>query len=205
MVTSFMQPMSLLNLLLILLRCLSLSQAYSIRSQSTRQEVFQHLTKSLAATVGLASLTASKRPALAAETDGAKIGITDEQLKEIIRSDVVDRQFLATANLTPSVYRASATFTDEIDTYAMDQWIRGTRKLFVGEKSNVRLVGDIDVSPEKVEFRFDEDLCFNIPFKPVVALSGRVLLERDASGYIISYREFWDQDVATVLKTAKFK
>ena len=47
---------------------------------------------------------------------------------------------------------------------------------------------------------------FNIPFKPVVALSGKVVLERDLNtGLIVSYREFWDQDVTTVLKSAKFK
>jgi hypothetical protein len=69
----------------------------------------------------------------------------------------------------------------------------------------VRLVGDVQVSPEAVEFRFDEDLMFRIPFRPVVKLSGRLVLTRDKeTGLISSYREYWDQDVATVLKSAKF-
>ena len=74
----------------------------------------------------------------------------------------------------------------------------------MGEKSDVRLVGDIDVSAEKVEFRFDEDLMFRIPLRPTVSLTGKVVLTRDDAGYITSYKEFWDQDVVTVLKSAKF-
>jgi hypothetical protein len=126
-------------------------------------------------------------------------------LKAIVKADMVDRQFLVTGNLTPSIYKKTATFTDEIDTYQMDQWMKGTQKLFVGEKSDVRLVGDVEVSPDKIEFRFDEDLMFRVPFNPIVSLSGKVVLKRDTeTGLISSYQEFWDQDVATVLKTAKF-
>jgi hypothetical protein len=133
-----------------------------------------------------------------------KLGLSNAELKSIVRSDLVEKQFLVTGDLTRSIYKPTATFTDEIDTYGMDQWMKGTQKLFVGSKSDVRLVGDVEVSPEKVEFRFDEDLMFNIPFKPVVSLSGKVVLTRDETGFITSYREFWDQDVATVLRTAKF-
>ena len=132
--------------------------------------------------------------------------LTDEQLRQIVTSDVIDNQFLVTGNLTPAAYLPSATFTDEIDTYGYQQWREGTQKLFVSEGSDVRLVGDVKVTPETVEFRFDEDLMFRIPFRPVVSLSGRVVLTRDPStGKIASYREYWDQDVATVLKSAKVK
>ena len=90
----------------------------------------------------------------------------------------------------------------------MLQWIQGTQRLFRGDGSNVRLVGDVNVSDDKVEFRFDEDLMFNIPLlHPVVNLnlSGKVVLERSPdSGLITSYREFWDQDVKEVLITALF-
>jgi len=131
--------------------------------------------------------------------------ISDAKLKEIIRKDVVENQYLCNGQLTRSVYDESATFTDEIDTYKMDQWITGTQKLFVGENSEVRLVGDIDVTSEAVTFRFDEDLQFRIPLRPTVALTGKVVLKRDpTTGLIISYQEYWDEDVATVLKSAKF-
>ena len=175
------------------------SHALSISSPSSRQDFIKNVASSVTsiALVG----TAAPLSSLAADT----LGLSDKELQDIVRSDLVDRQFLVTANLTPSIYRPTATFTDEIDTYSMPQWIKGTQKLFVGAKSQVRLVGDVAVTPQAVEFRFDEDLCFNIPFQPIVALSGKVVLERDEAGYITSYREFWDQDVATVLKTAKFK
>ena len=150
------------------------------------------------------SLTVPPQPSHAADTAYGKLDLTDKQLKEIIKSDVLKRQFLVTGVLTRSVYKPTATFTDEIDTYEMDQWMKGTQRLFVGSKSEVRLVGDVEVSPEKVEFRFDEDLMFNIPFNPVVSLTGKVILTRDETGYITSYREFWDQDTWSVLKSAKF-
>ena len=56
---------------------------------------------------------------------------------------------------------------------------------------------------QQVEFRFDEDLCFNIPFKPVVSVTGRCVLTRDPqSGLIVQYREYWDKSPADVVKTA---
>ena len=140
----------------------------------------------------------------AVEGANGKLNLTDNELKDIVKSDILKRQFLVTGDLTRSVYNPAATFTDEIDTYGMDQWMAGTKRLFVGNKSEVRLVGDVEVSPAKVEFRFDEDLMFNIPFKPVVSLTGKVVLTRDETGYITSYQEFWDQDTWSVLKSAKF-
>jgi hypothetical protein len=155
----------------------------------------------LATTVALPTFVS----AVHAEEEQAAKRISDKELKEIVKSDLLDRQFLATGQLTRAAYKPTATFTDEIDTYGLEQWIKGTQKLFVGEKSSVRLVGDVEVTSEKIVFKFDESLCFRIPFRPTVALSGTVILARDPdSGLISSYREIWDQDVATVLKSAKF-
>ena len=39
--------------------------------------------------------------------------------------------------------------------------------------------GHSQADEKQVEFRFDEDLCFNIPFKPVVSVTGRCVLTRD--------------------------
>lgn len=129
------------------------------------------------------------------------------EIASIVQKDLEENAFLTNGKLTRSIYDESATFTDEIDTYKLDQWIKGTQKLFVGPPgSRVALAGPVEASDKEISFRFEEDLMFNIPFKPVVALSGKVVLERDLNtGLIISYREFWDQDVATVLKSAKFK
>jgi hypothetical protein len=133
------------------------------------------------------------------------MNLSNEELYKIIRSDVVDKSFLATADLTREIYDEGASFTDEMDTYSLEKWITGTKKLFNGEKSRVRLVGDVEVTPQEAKFRFDEDLMFRIPFNPVVTLTGLVVLKRDVNtGLITSYREYWDQDVATVLKSAKF-
>jgi hypothetical protein len=58
--------------------------------------------------------------ALAAETktDG-RLGLSDDELYAIVTSDVVDRQFLVTANLTRFKYQPTATFTDETNTFGM--------------------------------------------------------------------------------------
>lgn len=139
--------------------------------------------------------------------DEKLIGISNEKLKEIVKKDIVENQYLCNGKLTRSIYDESATFTDEIDTYGLDQWMKGTQKLFVGENSEVRLVGDLDVTDAAINFKFDEDLQFRIPpVYPTVSLTGRVELKRDSkTGLITSYQEFWDQDVNTVLKSAKFK
>lgn len=174
---------------------------------TSRAEFFSDVLAKSSAAVALAS-TMSQRPALAA--DGAikpkLTGLSDDELKRIITKDVVDSQFLVSADITREVYDESANFIDEIDTYPMQKWIVGTKRLFVAEKSRVSLVGDVNVSKDKVDFRFDEDLMFRIPLRPVVSLTGRVVLDRDPeTGLITKYQEFWDQSVGEVLKTAKFK
>lgn len=163
----------------------------------------------LSATAVSASLLPLRSSAADTAAPGAQsdklLNLSNEELKKIILSDIVDKSFLVSADITRSVYDESATFTDEIDVYTMDKWIKGTKALFVAAGSRVSLVGDVDVSPSEVSFRFDEDLMFNIPFKPVCSLTGKVVLSRDEkTGLITSYREYWDQSVNDVLKTAKF-
>jgi sensor c-di-GMP phosphodiesterase-like protein len=176
----------------------NLQERFALSAGTRRQWIDSTAAATLAA-------YSSSFAALTAPAHAASPRIADEDLKRIVTSDLLDNQFLVTGKLTPEVYLKDATFTDEIDTYGMDQWMKGTQKLFVGEGSQVRLVGDVQVSPEAVEFRFDEDLMFRIPFRPVVKLSGRLVLTRDKeTGLISSYREYWDQDAATVLKSAKF-
>lgn len=153
-------------------------------------------------TVGASLIHMPKRTFAAPEK---QTNISDNELKQIILADIVNKSFLVTADITRSVYDESAIFTDEIDEYTMEKWIKGTKSLFIPSGSRVSLVGDVEVSKTEVSFRFDEDLMFNIPFKPVCSLTGKVVLTRDANtGLITSYREYWDQSVNEVLKTAKF-
>jgi len=128
-----------------------------------------------------------------------------DELVATVRADLVERQFLATADITRAIYSDRCTFTDEIDTYPIDQWVKGTKQLFVSEGSQVDLVGDVLPTADGVAFRFSETLMFRIPFRPVVTLTGRVELRRDpTTGLITSYREFWDQSIPEVLLGAKF-
>lgn len=136
-----------------------------------------------------------------------QIGISNDELTEIIIRDIQVNQFMVRADLTRSIYDESATFTDEIDTYQLDPWIQGTKRLFVADKSDVALVPDtLKVTDLEATFLFTENLTFNIPFlRPQVYLSGQVIMKRDPkTGLITSYREKWDQSVDTVLKSARF-
>ena len=58
------------------------------------------------------------------------------------------------------IYDEACTFTDEIDTYQKDKFIKGTKALFVASESNVQLVGDVDIleGGKMLQFRFQESL-----------------------------------------------
>lgn len=186
---------------------------FAIDDPPTSRSNFFRTTSQTAGTTLLASLGtvgSSAQTANAASTtpiEPKMTNLSNEDIAKIVKSDMVDNSFLATAKLTRSIYDESSIFTDEIDSYPIEKWIKGTQKLFVGPpSSNVQLDGDVVATDSEVTFRFAEDLMFRIPpLYPVVTLSGKVILERDlTSGLITSYREVWDQDVNTVLKTAQF-
>ena len=121
-----------------------------------------------------------------------------------VKADVDERQFLVTGQLSREIYDEKCTFTEEIDTYTLDKWIKGTAALFVGEQSHVDLVGAVEASETEVKFRFTETLAFNLPLvKPKVPLTGTLILTRDASsGLITKYLEIWDTGVWATLSKA---
>ena len=159
-----------------------------------------------AITTALSGTTIAPKEGFAASDEKAEKlrGLSNEAIADIVRNDVVKGQFLTNGILTRSIYDESATFTDEIDTYGLDQWMRGTQKLFDGTQSKVDLVGDVKASSQQVEFCFSEILAFNIPFKPKVTLTGKVSLTRGKDGLITHYQEYWDQSIKEVLLSAKF-
>jgi hypothetical protein len=178
---------------------ITLSAAYTPSPVPSSRSQF---LKTIVASAAAATILPSSSFAL-----DKQLNLPPNEIAAIVEKDLVENAFLTNGKLTRSIYDEKAIFTDEIDKYGLDQWIKGTSKLFVGPPgSRVALVGPVEANEKEVVFRFEEDLMFNIPFKPVVALSGKVVLERDEkSGLITSYREFWDQDVKTVLKSAKFR
>ena len=82
--------------------------------------------------------------------------------------------------------------------------MQGTQALFDASKSTVNLVGDVYADENEVSFRFDEELAFNIPFKPKTYVTGTLTLRRDEDGLIKSYTEKWDKSPADVIKTVHF-
>ena len=140
---------------------------------SSLQNSRRSFLSATAAASSLLPLRSSADISSAVQSD-KQLNLSNEELKKIVLSDIVDKSFLVSADITRSIYDESATFTDEIDVYTMDKWVKGTKALFVASGSRVSLVGDVDVSSSEVSFRFDEDLMFNIPFKPVCSLTGKV-------------------------------
>ncbi|CAJ1453043.1 unnamed protein product, partial [Effrenium voratum] len=67
-------------------------------------------------------------PAAGAD-DGKKRNLDASEMAKIVRQDLVERQFLATADFSPEIYDESCTFTDEIDSYQKDKFIKGTKAL----------------------------------------------------------------------------
>jgi len=163
---------------------------------------------SIALSIGTQVSVLSSSPAVAAvvqEKSGDKaVGISDEELRKRLEYDVVSNQFMVTGTLTRSLYDEKCTFTDEIDTYTMDKYIQGTGLLFKNDYSKLELDGPITISKTQATFHFKEQLMFNIPvLKPKVPLTGKLVLTRGEDGLFTSYKESWDQSVASVLMSAK--
>ena len=202
-------PVRFLAFLLLSMSSLSWSLSPSPNQKSTRnsrREAMVRVLKAAAASVTVTPIAVVATP-VKNNMENKLYNLSNDELAKIIQKDVQVNQFLASADLTREIYDESATFTDEIDTYKLDQWIKGTKRLFVANKSSVELVPDsIKVSDNEASFMFTEFLMFNLPvIKPTVYLSGKVILKRDLStGLITSYQEVWDQDVAAVLRSAKF-
>ena len=159
------------------------------------------------AVAALAATTTARSNAYSGQdktTPKAK-NLPPKELAKRVEKDLVENQFLATANFDRTLYDEACTFQDEIDTYELDKFIKGTSKLFVADRSHVDLTSLVTASNDSVEFAFKEDLCFNIPFKPTVFVSGRVVLTRDLdTGLFVRYREYWDQKPNDVLRGARF-
>ena len=197
----------------IVLVLLSASDSLGLRVNNApigRRAVIQEGHSVIAAAAGAAAATSIYREAASASSlvemgngVGKKRNISPEELAAIVKADLEERQFLVTGQLTREIYAEEALFTDEIDTYTLEKWMKGTAKLFVAELSHVDLVGPIVADANEVSFRFSETLAFNLPFlKPKVPLTGRLVLKRGPDGLITSYREFWDQGTFEVLSKA---
>lgn len=172
----------------------------SIHTRGMSRAVFTKWGGSTALTFAFVPVAAPAKPAAAQQTESAKLrGLTDAELKKRLLVDIVERRFMVTGQLSKELYADSARFTDEIDTYDLESYIRGTGLLFDGAQSDFKLVGDLEIKDNVVSYRFDEILSFKIPLQPRSRVSGRVELTRGADGLIEKYREFWDQSVPDTL------
>ena len=158
------------------------------------------------ATAVVAVVLGLQQTALADDDNKLRM-LPDVEFLDIVSRDISDRQALATADFTRSIYSEDCTFQDEIDTYKINEYVKGTKALFDGTRSRVELTTVpefVDPNRRQIEYRFKETLAFKVPLNPKVDLTGKVRLVRDPEGLVISSREFWDASVAEVLERVYF-
>lgn len=136
--------------------------------------------------------------------------LSNDQLANVIQNDVSDNNVLVTADMTRSIYDDKCTFKDgsNLDgSYPMEPWVLGCRMLFHSEHSVSRIVDQtLHVTEAFATFRFEGELQFRGPFSPRVHLAGRILMKRSRqTGLIVSYEEFWDDNVMDIVKNAQLQ
>lgn len=130
--------------------------------------------------------------------------LSPDAISRIVSEDIEKRQALATADFTRDIYDESCTFQDEIDTYEINEYVKGTKALFNAAKSHVALSAPVIADDKAIEIPFKETLAFNLPFNPKMDVSGRVLLTRGSDGLVVRSREFWDKSVTDVIRSTHF-
>ena len=164
--------------------------------QANRREMFKFAA-------GVPAIALPAVASAAADSTKKRTNLSPLEMAAAVKADITERQFLVTGQLSRDLYDESCMFKDEIDTYTLDKWIKGTSALFVGSLSHVDIVGEVEATDAEVRFRFDEVLAFNFPLiKPKVPLTGTLVLTRGKDGLITDYNEIWDTDVATTLSKA---
>ena len=104
---------------------ITLSAAYTPSTvPSSRSQFLKTIVSSAAAATIL--------PSSSFALDNKQLNLPPNVIAAIVEKDLVENAFLTNGKLTRSIYDEKAIFTDEIDTYGLDQWIKGTSKLFVG-------------------------------------------------------------------------
>jgi hypothetical protein len=136
--------------------------------------------------------------------------LPDQEILKIIEEDLSKRQALNTADFTRSIYSEDCLFQDEISTYPLPEYIRGTKALFSPLESHTDLIGSVFIETDASNHRFvsasfKEKLAFNLPLiQPKVTLSGRLKLSLNNENLIVYSREYWNENVWKVLSTATF-
>lgn len=164
-----------------------------------------HTGLRLAVRRGAAAAIIALSPTLAfADAAEKQLNLPVPQFLKVVEDDITERQALATADFTRSIYGEDCTFTDEIDTYKIDEYVKGTKALFNGALSKVELTTPVTLVDDVVSYRFKETLAFKVPLSPKVDLTGKVELRRGKDGLIHRSQEFWDDGVVEVLQHIYF-
>ena len=180
----------MISVRLIALILFNLANAEAVRI-NTRANALKHINRSIYGifVVGFIASSSFLGPANAL---AKRFDLSPSDIATIVADDIVKNQALVTADFTRDIYDESCTFQDEISTYEINEYVKGTKALFDPALSHVDLVGPVTATNDLVEFKFSETLAFKIPFNPKVKLTGHVELNRGKNGLITKSREHWD-------------
>ena len=103
--------------------------------------------------------------------------------------------------LTRTLYDEACTFQDEIDTYELDKFIKGTSKLFVADRSHVDLTSARDRDGRERRVQVQGGPCFNIPLQTDgLCVRPRRFGTGPIVGPLRQIRVYWDQKPNDVLR-----
>ena len=154
------------------------------------------------------------KAAVATEADAfpeKKRRVSVDELVEIIKADIVERQYLVNGNVTSDVYTDDCYFTDARDDFGpgLAKWQRGTSLLFVASKSFVELTGDVVYRPESRTIEItgwrqqDYFRLPGTPHTPVFTGSVKLTLHPEYN-LVVRHDEQWDADPNVITKQITF-
>mmetsp|Transcript_46721 Transcript_46721/g.75151 ORF Transcript_46721/g.75151 Transcript_46721/m.75151 type:complete len:309 (+) Transcript_46721:78-1004(+) len=136
---------------------------------------------------------------------GKSIGLPIQDIRDIVQQDFIYRKCLVSGDISQEIYADDCIFTDpQMSVKGLQKFVRGTKALFVAERSELELLGDVYVvGDDKIVAKWREVACFNIPLRPKTYFTGNITLTLGKDNLIVNYLEQWDLTIPEILATAR--
>eukprot|EP00472_Partenskyella_glossopodia_P014322 CAMPEP_0197541652 /NCGR_PEP_ID=MMETSP1318-20131121/67279_1 /TAXON_ID=552666 /ORGANISM="Partenskyella glossopodia, Strain RCC365" /LENGTH=240 /DNA_ID=CAMNT_0043100851 /DNA_START=205 /DNA_END=930 /DNA_ORIENTATION=+ len=133
-------------------------------------------------------------------------GLDIQEIRAIVEEDFDKRKALVSGEISKSIYSDNCTFADpQMRTRGLNKFVDGTRALFKEDKSELELLGPVEVIGNNQIFaKFREVACFNVPLEPRTYFTGNLTLTLGEDNLIEDYLEQWDKSVEEIVRSAKF-
>ncbi|XP_002976492.2 uncharacterized protein LOC9649028 [Selaginella moellendorffii] len=135
---------------------------------------------------------------LASEGDRQRHFAVDE-IEQIIRQDIEDRQYYVTGDLTRSIYSDDCRFIDPTtNVQGVDSYVAAVKSLFDPSDSKHELLEIRVTSPTTIEAKWRLQGSLKLPWKPhIAAYEGTTTYTLNDDGFVASHKETWDISLLT--------